>query len=108
MIYPVPKPTKRKKESKIAEWNRVRKELIVDFKKAGITKCEIKLPLCLNNYMLGFAHTKKRRNVTDLKRVVLACKNCHTVVEYACKANTGKTMEEFLELIINARKIQPK
>ena len=107
MIHPVPKPVKRKKESNISEWNRVRKGLIKDFDKAGITSCEIKLPLCLKRYALGFAHTRKRRNVTDLKRVVLACENCHTVVEYACKENTGKTMEHFLELIINARKIQP-
>ena len=107
MIFPVPKPRRVKKESKISEWNRVRKELVKDFNKVGITKCEIRLPLCLRDYALGFAHTKKRRNVTDLKRVVLSCQNCHTTVEYACKANTGKTMEEFLEHIINARKIQP-
>ena len=107
VIHPVPKPVKQKKESKIAGWSRIQKELVEDFRKAGIKSCEIKLGCCTKNWLLGFAHTKKRRYITDIKRVVLACQPCHEQVEYFCKKITGKTMEEFLELIINARTKQP-
>lgn len=104
---PQPKPIKVKKISKIDEWNTVRDtEIIPQFKEWGITSCEIRLFPCVKSMYLGFAHTKKRRYIKtpeDLRRVVLACEPCHTLVEYFCKRQTGKTMTEFLEEIIQKR-----
>lgn len=104
MIYPVPKPIKQIGLSKVQIWNRIRKQLKKDFEKAGITSCELKLEGCVHNNFLGFAHTKKRRDVTDLRRVVLACQNCHERVEFCCFRWTGKNMEDYLEQIISMRK----
>lgn len=104
---PVPKPQKRKKQNKVGEWNKIRDtEIIPQFKAWGIVTCEIRLNPCLKFRYLGFAHTKKRRQITspdDLRRVVLACQPCHDLVEYQCKRITGKTMTEYLEEIIQKR-----
>ena len=94
---------KYKKESKVKQWGAVRKELKKEFAEAGITACEIGLIGCTYKWYLSFAHTVKRRYVKDLKRVVLACLNCHHKVEYECEKWTGKTMEEYLEGIIASR-----
>jgi hypothetical protein len=102
-MNPVPKPVKQKKISKVQEWNKIRKELVKEFEEKGIVSCEIGLENCTRTRFLGFAHTKKRRDVTDLKRVVLACSNCHSKIEYACHRWTGKSMEGFLEGIIKNR-----
>ena len=84
---------------KTKEWNKVRAELKTEFENMGITTCEIRHKGCWKNNALGFAHTKKRRYVTDLKRVVLACNPCHDWVE-----NSGEVkMEEYLEQIIHDR-----
>ncbi len=99
----VPKPVKQVKLSKVQIWNKARKELKVQFEEAGITRCELRLPDCTPNNYLGFAHTTKRRDVKDLKKVVLSCANCHSKVEYACHRWTGKHMEEYLEGIIANR-----
>ena len=106
MFNPVPKPEKYKKLSKVQVWNRIRKQLKKDFEEMGITECELRLEGCTHKNFLGFAHTKKRRNVTDLKRVVLACSNCHDKVEYASVRWTGKKMEEYLEEVIKLRTIK--
>ena len=102
-MNPVPKPTKQKKESKLQEWNRIRKILVKEFEEMGVTRCEIHLPDCTPSRFLGFAHTAKRRDVTDLKVVILACSNCHQKIEYACRRWTGKTMKEFVEWVIAHR-----
>ena len=99
----VPKPPKRKKQNKNGEWADVRKELKVEFEKNGITQCELRLPDCTGGNFLSFAHTTKRRDVVDLKRVVLACINCHTKAEYSSEAYTGMDMEEYLESVIAKR-----
>jgi sugar phosphate isomerase/epimerase len=88
---------------KTKEWMEIRKELKEEFQRMGVTTCELKLEGCTHDNFLGFAHTKKRRNVTDLKRVVLACANCHDKVEYCSFRWTGKPMEEYLEGIISKR-----
>jgi hypothetical protein len=102
-VFPVPKPVHTKKKSKVDEWNSIRKTLKVQFEEAGITRCELRLPDCTPTNYLGFAHTTKRRDIKDLKRVVLACANCHNKVEYYCHQWTGKTMEDYLESIIDKR-----
>lgn len=88
---------------KTRDWDKARKELKREFEEMGITTCEIRLQGCLNNYNLSFAHTKKRRYVTDLKRVVLSCINCHQKIEYASKQWSGLSMEEYLEDVIKGR-----
>lgn len=100
----IPKPIHQKKVSKVATWTKARGELVKEFAKMGITSCEIKLGRCTGNQFLGFAHTVKRRDVTDLKRVVLACTNCHSMVEYAPYRWVKMGMEEFLEGIIKSRR----
>lgn len=84
---------------KTKAWDKARAQLKKEFEEKGITTCELKLEVCWNNNALSFAHTKKRRNVTDLKRVVLACVPCHQVVE----AWPEERMEEYLEDIISKR-----
>lgn len=84
---------------KTKEWAKVRKELKKDFETMGITTCELRVEGCWNNNALSFAHTLKRRNVTDLKRVVLACVPCHQKVERMIEAQ----MEAYLENIIKKR-----
>lgn len=88
---------------KTKEWDKAKVELKKEFQEMGITSCEIRLPDCTNSYMLGWAHTRKRRFVTDIKRVVLACQNCHQKVEYECEKWTSKDMETYLEEIIQKR-----
>lgn len=102
-VNPVPKPKKIKKVSKVEEWNRVRRELVQEFKDRNITSCELGLEGCQRNNFLTFAHTVKRRYVTDLKRVVLACVLCHSKIEYDSIKWTGLKMEEYLEGIIKNR-----
>ena len=102
-----PKPEKRKKQDKVGEWAKVRdNEIIPQFKVWGIYVCEIQLDGCRKFIYLGFAHTKKRRDINtpeDLRMVVLACDFCHHIVEYFCVQKTGKTMQAFLEGIIEKR-----
>lgn len=108
IFFPQPKPPKHKKKNKIGEWNKIRdNEIIPQFQKWGIETCEIGLYPCVKFRYLGFAHTKKRREIKtpeDLRQVVLACNPCHTLVEYSCVETTGKSMTEFLEEIIKKRK----
>ena len=62
-------------------WAKARAELKKEFMAMGVTRCELMREGCTGDYGMGFAHTRKRRNVTDLKRVVLACNSCHDKVE---------------------------
>jgi len=93
---------------KTMEWEKVRKtELIPQFESWGITSCEIHLEgVCWNNNALGFAHTKKRRDIKtpeDLREVVLACNPCHAIVERHCQEYFGVDMLVFLRGIIERR-----
>lgn len=53
----------RRVGKKTAEWDRVRAKLKPRFARAGIVRCEVMLPGCWRDNGLGFAHSKKRRNV---------------------------------------------
>jgi len=93
---------------KTKEWEKVRKtELIPQFESWGITSCEIHLEgVCWNSNALGFAHTKKRRDIKtpeDLREVVLACNPCHDIIEYHCQEYFGVDMLTFLRGIIERR-----
>lgn len=107
------KPTKKKKTSKVEVWDKVRTdEIIPQFELWGIRYCELKFEdRCVTYMYLGFAHTKKRRNITtpeDLRRVVLACQPCHDIVEYHCKEYTGMDMTEYLDGVIANREAMLK
>jgi hypothetical protein len=59
------------------------------YQEKGITSCELRLPGCLNNWALGFAHRHKRRwylgkenLLSDFNQTVLACVKCHDTIEY--------------------------
>lgn len=84
---------------KTKAWNKARSELKKEFEARGIVTCEIGFKDCWHNNALSFAHTKKRRNTIDLKRVVLACVPCHDEVEKWGEAK----MEVYLEEIIKKR-----
>lgn len=68
--------------------------------------CEIRGFGCAQDNYLGFAHTKKRRNViteADLLDVVLACNPCHDAVEALGEDEMGR----ILRGIIDERERQP-
>lgn len=102
--WSAPKPKRRtplrQLGKKGSEWANTRASLKKEFEAGGITTCEAKLPGCWRDNGLGFAHTKKRRHVTDLRRVALLCNHCHD--EFECKPEPE--MERLIEAIIAARK----
>ena len=89
------------KGKRTREWDNVRAELKIEFEARDITRCELRLPGCWRDNALGFAHTKKRRNLEgdDIRRVVLACNPCHDRVEFLGESR----MQVILERIINRR-----
>lgn len=68
----------------------------------GITECEVRLPGCLKNWALGFAHKHKRQDYYRLSpemlgnfyQTVLACSVCHNIIEH----NKELTKEVFARL----------
>lgn len=55
----------------------------------GITECEIRLPGCLKNWGLGFAHKHKRKDyyqcpemLGNFYQTILACSSCHDKIEH--------------------------
>ncbi len=95
-----------KQGPKTKEWKNVRVQLKKEFERMGVTSCEAKLNGCFYNNYLGFAHSEKRRNVTDLKEVALLCNNCHHKVEYFCEKYTGLTMNKYINRLIKIRNEQ--
>ncbi len=104
-----------KKESKIDEWVRIRAELFEKFNQLGITSCELNLKGCTKNYYLGFAHSKKRKEIAteqperdrELAEVALLCTSCHQQIEYlpSTDLETGHgRMYRIITNIINNRK----
>lgn len=89
---------------KTREWDTVRADLKKRFAAAGITECELKRPGCWRNNGLGFAHSLKRRNITNpenLREVVLACNVCHDQIE----ALPELDMMGVVVTVIRARKV---
>lgn len=67
----------------------------------GVTGCEVKLPFCLHNRFLSFAHRHKRvwyrsrpELLSDKKQWVVACQVCHGEMEY----NKVLTEQVFIRL----------
>ena len=80
-----PKPRARLgRGKKMKAWDADRAKLKARFKDAGITICELRTDACTCDNYLGFAHSKKRRNVVtdqDREEVILVCNNCHDCIE---------------------------
>lgn len=93
-----------KKGKKMKKWEKTRDSLKDAFKRAGITTCELRFRYCWVDNALGFAHSKKRRNITtneELQEVILACNTCHNRIERKPEAEMGAIVRG----VINARNI---
>ncbi len=52
--------------------------------KLGIFSCELRLPGCMGNQFLSWAHSKKSRFLVtdeDWMEAVLSCQSCHARIE---------------------------
>lgn len=103
-----------KKESKVAEWNRIKREITPYFIENDIYNiCELGLEGCTGNAIgLTYAHSKKRGDIAtkepertrELKEVVRACPACHHKIEYIPKELGGrKKMYEIVTEVIRKR-----
>lgn len=112
-FYPIPKVFKPKKIPKgirkIGKKSKLNLEANVilksDFQRMGITRCEVQLNDCWG-VIQGFAHGKKRRDLTlaELKKFAIgSCNACHHKIEYECEKWTGMTMEQFVRMTIKNR-----
>lgn len=90
---------------KTAVWTAHRRKLKPRFMAAGITRCELRYPGCWHDNALGFAHAKKRRNLSPAEEtvVILACTNCHQLIEHKPEA----VMQKIVMGTIRFRKRQP-
>lgn len=100
-----PRKPLNRKGKKTLEWERVRRELKARFLAAGITTCELRLPGCWRDNALGFAHSKKRREIVgdEIYEVILACNNCHDQVEI----KPHEEMRNIILATIQKRRKQP-
>lgn len=98
-----------KKESKTAEWNRVRRQLVIEFALMGVTRCEFNRKGCWRTNGLSFAHAVKRHAIrsdapegdpTNLRSVAIACLICHQELERLPKED----MRAAVMRVIEARK----
>lgn len=90
--------------SKTKEWDRVRKQLKIEFERRDIVRCE----RCSGSFGLSFAHRLKRRFITtdeELRTVALLCQQCHYWAEYGDRDNPGthERMYEIITEIIDGR-----
>ena len=87
------------------EWNEIRtKELKPAFKRAGVVECELRWPGCMKDNYLGFAHSKRRRDITtpeQMREVLICCQNCHDALDLRPHAET----EAIVQTIIAARRV---
>jgi hypothetical protein len=85
MIHPVPKPEKKKKKKKVYSPEHCKNMIVYE----GVPfTCELKLVGCCGSLCLSIAHRHKRRwylnkggLINELNQVVLACANCHGIIE---------------------------
>ena len=87
---------------RLKAWDRVRRQLKVEFEKRGIMTCELGLPGCQFDNNLSFAHRMKRRYITteqELRVVILACVPCHSTIELQSHA----TMKNIVDNVIASR-----
>ncbi len=83
---------------KVRQWARVRRQLKEQFAALGIVRCEV----CGTDENLGFAHSRKRRNITtdeEMREVALLCNRDHDSLELLGE----EKMRPAIEAIIAAR-----
>jgi len=97
-IKPLRRTSPLKKAGKrTLAWAKARASLKIKFYKASITTCELGFPGCFRDNYLGFAHAKKRRNITteeELKTVILACNACHDIIESMPESRMGEIVHQ--------------
>ena len=84
---------------KTREWERERRSLKCEFNARGITRCELGLPGCMGDDGLGFAHRRKRRNITtiaELRMVCLLCNFCHLIIELQGEAKMFRVIDRII------------
>jgi hypothetical protein len=77
-------PFNPKKGKKVLWWERTRRGLKKEFERAGLTSCEARFDGCRVDDELGFAHTSKRRHITneaEMREVAILCNRCHDRAE---------------------------
>ncbi len=91
------------KGRKTNEWDNARAWLKIQFNRVGIRTCELRYAGCAFDNYLGFAHSKKRRNITgdEMYEVALLCNFCHEVAERLPEAE----MTILIKQIIAARHV---
>jgi len=101
------KRTPLRRVSKNNWWQKLLPKLKLAFARVGITTCERRGPKCFRDNYLGFAHTKKRRNITteeDRSECALLCGPCHDEWELLPEEEMAKKIRE----IIAARPVPVK
>jgi len=93
----------------LPDWDRiVRPKVTVEFEAVGIVSCELRFPtICRFAFTAAFAHSKKRVDwytLEDLEAVIVACSNCHGLIEHLGKRKVF-TMEEIVERV---RALRPR
>jgi hypothetical protein len=81
-------------------WINVRRSLKKEFEAAGITTCEAGFDGCQVDNELGFAHSHKRRNITDdtlMREVALLCNRCHFKLEIMGEAKMCIEIRKIIE-----------
>lgn len=77
------------------EWAATRAKLKVRFQRAGVTRCEH----CGTDNGLGFAHRRKRRNITtqaELETVALLCNEFHDWLEALPEEKMGRSIDAII------------
>lgn len=81
-------------------WSNARRKIKTDFERNGVTTCELRFEGCLINNFLGFAHSRRRRFITDeqgLFEVCLACQKCHETLDRMSHEETYQTVINIIE-----------
>lgn len=89
----------RRAGKKVREWAAYRRRLKCIFVGLGVTICELRLPGCMVDNGLGFAHALKRRHITtheDMMRVALLCNFCHSIIELQGEAKMSRIIDSII------------
>ena len=75
---------------KTKRWLADKEGLKLEYLEKGLVDCEMRLPGCMSDFGLGFAHRHKRgdpRCEHTFKKTCLACAYCHEKTEYDRELN---------------------
>ena len=84
-----------------SDWDKLRAKLKILYQEKGITRCELRLPGCMDTFGMSFHHRHKRvwylkypKLLGDFNQTVLTCAYCHDKAE----ASRGLTILLFNKL----------